>query len=289
MVTFLDLPWEDVVCKRIFTYLSVSEICLLKFVSRQYLDLVETYFKVCRELDLSSCGRKSVFTAANFASIASTCESLRELNLSGCKRWLDDRLLIPVLEGNMSLNKIDLTGSLDVTDEAIKVLALNCKVLQELVLTECRWLTSDALLVVGLECMHLKVLVLRGCWNIDNESLSTVVRNNTSMVFIDIGSCYSINGATVSLMAKHCIRLKHINISGCWRVGNDSIFTIGEYCKKLQMLMVKDCRGVNERSLSPLRRIGVSIDVPKPPEYLRPLVPMDAGMYFREPYLNLQV
>ena len=290
MITFLDLPWEDVICRRIFSYLSVSEICRLRFVSQQYLLLVETYFMVCRVLDLSSCGRKSSFTASSFESLTNSCETLREVKLSGCKRWLNDRLLIPVLESNVCLSSIDLTGSLDVTDESIKVLAVNCRFLQELVLAECRWLTSNALLVVGLECMYLKVLVLRGCWNIDNESLSTVVQNNKSLVVIDVGSCYSINGVTVSIMAKHCPELRHIDLCGCWRVDNDAIFTIKEYCKDLQSLMIKDCRDVNEKSLGILRATGVAIDVPKPPEYLRPLVPMDiGGMYVREPFLNLQV
>ena len=262
---------------------------MLKFVSKQCLELVDTYFKVCRELDLSSCGKKSTFTAANFRLLSNVCESLRKLNLNGCKRWLDDRLLIPVLESNVCLSRVDFSGSLDVTDEAVKVLALNCRFLQELVLAECRWLTSQALLIVGLECIHLKKLVLRGCWNVDNESLSAVVKNNRSMAVIDIGSCYSISGATVSIMAKHCSSLKHINLTGCWRVDNDAIFTLREYCKELQNLMVKDCRDVNERSLGPLRKSGVIIDVPKPPEYLRPLVPMDVGVYIREPFLNLQV
>lgn len=291
MVTLLDLPWEDVVCKRILNRLSVTEICTLKIVSKQFLELVETYFRVCRELDLSICGRKSNFAAKHFESLANECESLRGLTLNGCKRWLHDKILIPVVEGNLGLRKIDLSGCLDVTDLSVKILVLNCKFMQEIILAECRWLTSDGLLVVGLECSYLKVLVLRGCWNVDNESLSAVLRNNASMELIDIGSCYSINGATITDMAKFCTDLKHIDISGCWRVGNDAIFAVREYCKAVKTLMVKDCRGICEKSLGPLRRMGVKIDVPKPPEYQRPILPFDYRDVYRmrEPFLNLQV
>ena len=289
MTNFLDLPWDDVICKRILSYLSTSDIGKLQFVSKEFLHLIETYFRVSRVLNLSYCGRRPNFTATNFNSLTNGSESLRDLNLNGCKRWLNDKVLIPVLESNICLSKLDLSGSLDVTDAAIKVLALNCKFLQEIVLAECRWLTSDALLIMGLECSYLKVLVLKGCWNIDNESLAAAIRSNKSLVHIDIGSCYSINGATVSIMAKHCTNLIHLDISGCWRVGDDAIFAVKEYCKALHTLKVKDCRDVNERSLEPLRRKGVKIDVPKPPEYQRALVPIEFAWHIKEPFLNLQI
>lgn len=291
MVNFLDLPWEDVICRRILNCLSVKEICSLQFVSKPFVVLVETYFRVCRQIDFSSCGRQANFTAKNFETLASQCESLRTLNLNGCKRWLHDKLLIPVLQTNACLNKIDLTGCLDLTDSVMKVLALNCKFIKELILAECCWLTSHGLLVVGLECSNLSLLILRSCWNVDNESLSTVVKNNKSLVYIDIASCYSINGNTVSLMAKNCNNLKHINIRGCWRVGDDAVFNIKEYCKHLQTLMVNDCRDITEKSLAPLRQVGVNIDVLKPPEYQRPIFPIDyvEKRHFREAFLNLQV
>ena len=291
MAEFLDLPWEEVICRRIFVHLPVAAIRRLQIVNKSFAILIETFFRLCHVLDLRTSGKRSKFTGKSFISLTNQCESLRELHLSGCKRWLQDKLLIPVLSSNLMLKKFDISGCLDVTGSSIKTLALNCKYLQELNLSECRWLTSEALLVVGLECSKLKVLILSGCWNINNESVTTVFRNNTSLERIDIASCYGINGTTISEMAKSCKNLMYLDIRGCWRVGNDAIKTVREYCKYLRILSIKDCRDISEASLALLRLQGVEIDVQRPPVFQRHLAPIGYGemIIAGENVLNLQV
>ncbi len=271
-VHFLDLPFEDVVCRKILIFLPVSDICKLKLVSKDMKHLSETYFQICRVIDLSIPGVNSRFTGEHFEIITRESQCLRELNLRMCKKWVHNKYLIPVINRNQCLRKIDISGCLDVTNEAITEIATSCNELEVLALKECRWLSSDALEMLGKECKSLKTLNLNGCWNISNQSLCTVLRNNQSLKNIDIGSCYGIEGDTVGIIAKNCIGIEYLNIKGCWRVKNDAIFLMREYSKSLKELKVEGCTSVTEASLSMLRARGVKIDVKKPVDYRRPAI-----------------
>eukprot|EP00794_Sanderia_malayensis_P012325 gene12325-13598_t len=260
-VHLLDLPTEDVLCKKILVYLTISEICRLKLVSKYSKHVSEVYFQICHSIDLSIHGSNGNFTGENFELITKDSQCLRELNLRRCKNWLQNKHLIPVLTRNLSLRQIDISSCLDVTNEAIKTIALNCRDIEVLIMQECRWLSPDALELIGKNCKSLKTLNLIGCWNISNESLCGVFESNRLLNHIDIGGCYGIDGETIKFMAKNCTRLKYVGIQGCWRVKNDAIFLLREYCKGMEELKVKDCAYITEGSLAMLRAHGVKIDV----------------------------
>lgn len=286
----LDLPWEDILCRKILPFLSTWEVCRLKLVNKNYQLLSETYFRLCHVIDLSQSGAKSFFSGQCFEEITKHSESLRELNLKTCKKWLQDKLLIPVVQRNTGLRHVDISGCLDVTNDAVRAIALSCKALKTLRLQECRWLSSDALKMIGVECHNLHALVLTGCWNINNDSVRTVFMNNKSLNHVDIGDCYGIDGITISYLAKNCRKISYLGIKGCWRVKNEEIRLVAEYCKGLKELKVKDCRDVTEASLAILRVHGITIDVPKPVYQHRPFAFMleeDYGKF--PPILNVQI
>ncbi len=128
--TFEDLPVEDVICRKIFICLPISEICKLKIVSKYFKTLSETFFQICHALDFSLPGSNNRFNGEHFESITCYSECLRELNLRMCKKWLQNKILIPVLARNPMLKTIDISGCLDVTNEAVKFLAVSCKTLE---------------------------------------------------------------------------------------------------------------------------------------------------------------
>ena len=57
-MSLLMLPWKDILCQKIFPYLSLVDVFGLKQVSKDLRHIVMLYIKdYCNVFDFSSCGK----------------------------------------------------------------------------------------------------------------------------------------------------------------------------------------------------------------------------------------
>ncbi|XP_066267924.1 F-box/LRR-repeat protein 15-like [Branchiostoma lanceolatum] len=262
-LTMLDvLPWEDVLNKHVLPCLSIQDLFQLRQANTQALHLVTTFFNSTFKIDLSPYSSK--ITADAFKLILGENQVLNVLVLSGCKNWLTDRLLVPVIMRNERLLRLNISNCLHLQSETIQAVAENCHSLTALSLKDCHWLNVPSFLMVAVSCRELEKVDLTSCWEVDDECIMSLVVACKKLTHLSLAKIYGITNQAIDAVAKGCPRLQYLDVQGCWRVNNSAIRNIGEYCKRLQVIKVSDCRDVTEASLARLRLRGVKVDVPAP-------------------------
>eukprot|EP00058_Branchiostoma_floridae_P022106 XP_002607596.1 hypothetical protein BRAFLDRAFT_71474 [Branchiostoma floridae] len=262
-LTMLDiLPWEDVLNKHVLPCLSIPDLFQLRQVNSQALHLVTSFFNSTFKIDLSPYCSK--ITPDAFRLILGENEVLNALVLSGCKNWLTDRLLVPVLIRNERLLRLNISNCLHLQSETIQAVAESCHSLTALSLKDCHWLNVPSFLMVAVSCRELEKVDLTSCWEINDECIMSLVVACQKITHLSLAKIYGITNQAIDAVAKGCPRLQYLDVQGCWRVNNSAIRNVGEYCKCLQVIKVSDCRDVTEASLARLRLRGVKVDVPAP-------------------------
>ncbi|XP_062594412.1 F-box/LRR-repeat protein 15-like [Saccostrea cucullata] len=281
-LTFLDIPWEDVVFKYIMPCLPLQTKFQMRRVSKQWLEMVTLYFSVnktvntCRIANKMTVGALSIMTRNN--------SSLQDLVLRNSKDWLTDPVLMPVLKQNPKLQRLDISNCSFVTNSSLQVLGVNCQNVRVVSLSECHWVSVDGLTVLAMQCVNLESLDLTGCWGVNDEAITLLAVRCKKLQYLSMAKIYGLTDYAMAILAREAISLRHLNIRGCWRLSDDSIGILAEYAKNLKALEARECRDITENSLYKLRNRGVKIDV-RPPQPPRGL----AGLRHRRPCLNIQI
>lgn len=174
-VPFLDkLPWDDVVYKYIFRCLTIKHLFKLRATSKLCLRCVGGYFSKMRSLRLVNLGTK--FKNGHFKTITKDSFMLRIMVIREANNWLQDDILLPVLENNESLERVDFSQSNTITNVSIQKLVITAgRCLQELTLRDCHWLENTTLNQIGMNCPRLKKIDVSGCWQVDDNGVSSLV------------------------------------------------------------------------------------------------------------------
>ncbi len=90
-LTFLDLPWEDVLFHNILPCLNIQTIFRLRGVNTACRDLIREYFRIQKTLTIAGVAGRLTLSA--FAILTNESVNLVHLNLRKCK-GLVDRLCI---------------------------------------------------------------------------------------------------------------------------------------------------------------------------------------------------
>jgi hypothetical protein len=276
------LPWEQVLCKYVLTYLSIVDLFKLRAVSCASKDLVQTYFRLQFHLNTSSLGDH--FTSQAFQLMTRECTNLKSVSVKGAKSWLTTEAMVNVISANPRLERIDLTGCLTLSGATLHSLGVNCSNLKHLCLKDCVWLSVDNF--ISFLCNHpdLEYLDLSGCWNLGDDLVIQLVQISPSIKHLLLGNLYGLTDRSVVAIAHCCPNLAHLSIKGCWRVTDSSIKLLSQYCPKLNVIQVQECRDVTEDSLGYLRQRGALIDKAAPPGYNLYRLEQQAGNVHR---LNL--
>ena len=259
MLTFFDLPHEDVIFVRILLLLSLQDLFLCRRVCRSFKEVVDSYFKVCRKIDCSGVANR--LTRKAFVLMTRYNTNLQGLNVAYCKRWLDQDALIRVLGESSRLQMLDLTGCSTLSNQVLFTLTAACRSIRSLYLRECRWVSCEAITQISHCCTELEIIDLGGCWEVVDLCVISLVSFCSKLRVLTLNDCYSLTDDSVVFIARNCSRLQHLGLKSCWRVTNSSINLVGEYCRHLNSLEVLDCRDINEISLARIRVRGVHVDV----------------------------
>lgn len=261
----LQLPWEDVICKRILQYLTIKEVHRLKCVSKNFKTIIELYMDFyCQALDFSIVAHKKNFNENIFLQIVNDKSNIRQLDCKNCKSWLKDEHIVPLLRNNSGLNYLSVTDCYGLTHQTFECISQYSHNLKWLDFSLCRDLSAESLKMIASNLHRLEGLNVSGCWQLNDDCIEEIAVNNPELKKLRLMLCYSLTDKSINTIAKSCINLVCLDIRGCWRVKDSSIITIREYSKCLKSLLVKDCTNISEISLARMRVRGVIIDVPMP-------------------------
>ena len=169
----LHIPWEDVLYRHVFSYLSMNDLFMLRATGKLGHQCVQDYFTCCPCVNVTRLGPK--FNEKTFHIITSDNCSLRRLVLRNAKNWLTDKVLVPVLGANQKLVSLDLTNCTSVTNASMQKAAISCGALEELRLRDCHWLSPESVVVVAMNCTQLRHVDITGCWEINDDALIVLV------------------------------------------------------------------------------------------------------------------
>lgn len=281
-LTFLDIPWEDVIFKYIMPCLPLQTKFQLRRVSKQCLEMITLYFSVSRAVN--TCRIANKMTAGALSIMTKDNVGLHDLVLRNSKDWLTDSVLIPVLKRNQKLQRLDISNCSFVTNSSLQVLGVNCQNVRTVCLTDCHWVSVEGLTVLAFHCVNIESLDLTGCWGINDEAITLLAQQCKKLQYLSLAKIYGLTDYAMSILAREATSMRHLNIRGCWRLSDDSIRILAEYATNLKALEARECRDITENSLYKLRNRGVKIDV-RPPQLSRGL----AGLRYRQRKLNVQI
>ncbi|XP_052069535.1 F-box/LRR-repeat protein 15-like [Mytilus californianus] len=264
VIGLFHLPWEDIIFRYIMPCLPLPTQFKLRIVSKDCKELVGAYFRSCKTCNI--CRVVGQITAKSFVILTEDNTSFTSLVLRNAQNWLTDGLLLPVLEHNSKLQKIDLTHCSSISNSCLHTISIKCSQLTTLSLRECHWVSEAGITVVLMNCPNLKQLDLTGCWLLNDDTVMLIAQVCKNLKFLSIAKIYGVTDFALNVLAKTALSLQHLNVQGCWRLTNSSIIILGEYGKCLEALQVRDCRDITEASLARLRTRGIKIDVRPPPE-----------------------
>ncbi|XP_022101499.1 F-box/LRR-repeat protein 15-like [Acanthaster planci] len=272
-INLIDLPWEDVLISRILPHLSIIDIFRLRSLSRDFCDLVQSYFQHQISFDLTGITHRVTVDAFKIAT--NDTKNLQKLVVTSCKSWLTDALLVPIIKRNWRLRYIDLSGCSGLSCLTINMIGGACPELRTILLRECHWISSSVIEGLTMKCKNLERVDLTGCWELTDDTVFMLASLQPNLRWLSLARIYGITQVSIEQLAMNCYYLEYLDLEGCWRVPDAAIHKLAQKCPNLKTLKVRDCRNITERSLSRLRMQGVSVDIRGVSSRPRPQLPVN--------------
>lgn len=187
-----DLPYEDILVRRILPLLSIEDLLNLKLVSVLFHRLTVHYLRGLRQLNLSE---SNWLTNGQFKFIlAISHDHVKQLDLSH----------------NLSLNNRFLTRYLI----TYQLRQMHC-----IKLNQCHWIdTRTFTVLLLLYGKQLDCIECAGCWSLNDELIGLLTLACPALTSLDLSTIYSLTDRSLLCIAHRCRDLRTLNLSGCWKL-----------------------------------------------------------------------
>ncbi|XP_068202471.1 F-box/LRR-repeat protein 15 isoform X3 [Palaemon carinicauda] len=204
-----DLPWDDVIFRHIFPKLSAADLCRLRRVCQEFLELHIQYMASCTHLDLS----KSTMTNEVFQkSAVVNCKKLTSLYLADLP-WLTRGGWQVITLHLAGLQKIDARACWDADDETLKNFFLKFRGLKEVRLSKVGTVSDNSLYFLAHSCQELEVLDVSHCWLVSEDGIKQVVEYCKRLKVLNVEGCRDLSETYLcSLQVKKIKIIPHQNI-----------------------------------------------------------------------------
>ncbi|XP_058153954.1 F-box and leucine-rich repeat protein 13 isoform X1 [Dasypus novemcinctus] len=175
---------------------------------RQFLD-GPVSIKI-RELNLSNCIHLG---DASIVKLSERCPNLNYLNLRNCENLTDIGIehlvnIFPLIsldlsgtnisneafcKGSLSLEHLDISYCLQLSDEIIKALAVYCISLTSLSIAGCPQITDSAMETLSAKCHYLHILDISGCILLTDQILMNLERGCKQLRILKMRYCRNIS------------------------------------------------------------------------------------------------
>lgn len=255
------LKWDHRV--KIFSYLSVLDLCRCAQVCRAWQDvvqdrflwestnlsalsnrvedtaiqsIVDKHFSVITHLNLLGCYK---LTSSSCERLA-LCSNIQDLNLSGCKKIRDDGVR-KIIQGCQCLLYLNLSFC-KVSDLCLRDLGMYASELAFLSLANCTELTDAGAVALrkGTQCKKLQWLDLSGCRNFSSQGLQHLLEGvgNTLQALI-LNNITTLRSQVIITIGKTCTYLQHLSLLGCRNITDKALKGLSG-CANLRRLCISD-------------------------------------------------
>ena len=220
----VDLPYEDIIVRRILPLLRIEDLLNLKLVSVLFKRLTICYLKSLKRLNLSE---SQWLTTGQFGFILSVSHGfLRQLDLSH----------------NLSLNNRFLSRYL---------IRYHLKQLNSIKLNDCHWIDARSFSVlVLLYGRQLEAVECAGCWSLNDELVGLATVACPRLTSLNLSMIYSLTDRSLLCIAHSCPSLRSLNLRGCWRLSLVGIcWLVRRPDSQLSDLQVDQCHSTSLKGL----------------------------------------
>ena len=149
-----------------------------------------------------------------------------------------------------SLSVIDLSlVSRRFTAYSFETIAIDCKNIRILNLSNCKWISTSLLLPIIQNNPFIVVLDISGCYELTNDILHKLATNCKSLKTLKLKDCHWVNGNAITDIGLNCSLLEDVNLGSCWEVSDDSAIDLITNCKNLKRLSLSKIYGITDRTL----------------------------------------
>jgi hypothetical protein len=195
---------------------NVSKISLINdhvtIISDLILIAIANNFKNLKVLEISFSANKlkNRVTDSGLFSIATHCNLLENINLSG-NSAITDLSLIEIANNCKNLKKINLDYCHQITNKGIVAIAKNCVKFEEISLSQNKNVTDFTLFEVSKNCSNLKILNLSDCFQISDNGIIAIANNALNIEKLNLNYCSKITKKSLIYITKKSLTLKELD------------------------------------------------------------------------------
>jgi hypothetical protein len=162
------------------------------------------------------------------------------LDLSRCK-WVNGSSLVRVMEEFRGVTALCLKGCRNVTDDAVRQVALKCELLVLLDLSHCDKVTDRSLVSIAHSCTLLEQIVLTGCHQVTSAGLTVLLHDCPEMVLSGIVGCapHVFTDDMIVNVVNNNPLLREIDVSYMHALTDRSLIKMSRGCRRLKRLVMK--------------------------------------------------
>jgi len=217
----------------------------LEFVSSvmdAHVEPLLKHFRNLRRINLNGCQKVS---NASLQSIAASAKGVKEVEVYWNLKVGDDGLKALTALGDLVL--LNLSGCKAITDKGLRCVGEAFKSLESLDITRCVKLSDDGLLHVTRNCQSLRRLNVYAVSVFTDRSLETI-GGLCNLTFLDLCGAHHLTDRGLEGVSR-CRALTYLNLTWCVKVTDAGVEAIGTGCRDLELLSLHGILGVTDKSV----------------------------------------
>ncbi|XVE97163.1 hypothetical protein REPUB_Repub02eG0287600 [Reevesia pubescens] len=241
----LDKKSFSLVCKSFYATESKHRRTL-KPLRQEHLPAILCRYPNITRLDLTLCSRLSdTSLSILFNACAST---LRSIDFSRTRLFSTSGLLGLALNCK-NLVEIDLSNATELKDSAMASVA-EAKNLEKLWLARCKSITVMGLGCVAVGCRKLRFLCLKWCLGVGDFGVGLIAVKCKHICYLDLSYLPITNKCLSSILELR--HLEDLVLEGCFGIDDESLAVLKHRCNSLKSLDVSTCQNISHNGLSSL-------------------------------------
>ncbi|XP_015897663.3 F-box/LRR-repeat protein 3 isoform X1 [Ziziphus jujuba] len=248
----LDKKAFSSVCKSFYA-IEANHRKNLKPLRSEHIPAILKRYPHVTHLDLTLCPR---ITDGSLTNISNACKSsLRSIDLSRSKFFSGTGLLSLALNCK-NLVEIDLSNATELRDSAAAAVA-EAKNLERLWLGRCKLITDIGIGCIAVGCRKLRLISLKWCLGIGDLGVELIAVKCKEIRCLDLSYLPITDKCLPSILKLQ--NLEDLVLEGCFGIDDDSLAPLKYGCKSLKKLDMSSCQNISYVGLSSLSGAGETL------------------------------
>ncbi|XP_021826436.1 F-box/LRR-repeat protein 3 [Prunus avium] len=218
----------------------------LKPLRSEHIPQVLNRYPYVSHIDLTLCPR---ITDTSLTTISNACmSSLRSIDLSGSNCFSGTGLLSLAVNCK-NLVEINLSNATELRDSAVAALA-EAKNLENLWLGRCKQITDMGVGCIAVGCRKLRLISLKWCPGVGDLGVGLLAVKCKDIRSLDLSYLPITDKCLPSIFKLQY--LEDLVLEGCFGIDDDSLSGLKHGCKSLKKLDISSCQNITHVGLSSL-------------------------------------